>query len=236
MKKISVFLCGLFLLLVAMGSANAALTTIGTAQFNGTGPAYNLIWDDNNNGNSVVWLDYTHLSANWTNQKAWAAGLNGALTYNTPGYTVDFGANSWRLPSTVDGPFVNGYTGTTTGGYNITNSEMGHLFYTELGNLGTYNTSGVSQSGYGLIKTGDFDYLVNSGYWSGTGYATNPTYAWYFSMFNGYQGGGNKSGSGGYGLAVRSGQVSTVPVPGAFWLLSSGLIGLAGLSRKRRME
>ncbi|MFA5904067.1 MAG: hypothetical protein WC836_09005, partial [Desulfobacula sp.] len=211
---------------------SAALTTIGTAQFNGTGAEYNLIWDDNNNGNSVVWLDYTHGKAVWTDQKAWAAGLNGALTYNTPGYTVDFGVNSWRLPSTVDGPFVNGYTGTTTGGYNITSSEMGHLFYTELGNLGRYNTNGVSQSGYGLMKTGDFDNIVNSGYWSGTGYAAHPTYAWYFYMYLGYQDFIDKSGNA-YGLAVRSGQVSTVPVPGAFWLLGSGLVGLVGLARKR---
>ncbi|MFA5904066.1 MAG: hypothetical protein WC836_09000 [Desulfobacula sp.] len=233
MKKISVFLCGLFLLLVAMGSANATLTTIGTAQFNGTGTAYNLIWDDNNNGNSVVWLDYIHGTANWTNQRAWATGLDGVLTYNTPGYTVDFGANSWRLPSTVDGPHVYGYDGTTTAGYNITTSEMGHLFYTELGNLGYYGTNGAYQSGYyGLVETGDFNNLVNTWYWSGTEYASDPARAWSFSMYGGPQDLSYKSNYF-YGLAVRTGQVSTVPVPGAFWLLGSGLVGLAGLARKR---
>jgi hypothetical protein len=230
MRKISVLLCGLFLLLVAMGPANAALTTIGTAQFNGTGAEYNLIWDDNNNGNSVVWLDYTHGTANWTNQKAWATGLDGVLTYNTPGYTVDFGANNWRLPSTVDGPYVFGYTGNTTAGYNITSSEMGHLFYTELGNLGYYSTNGTTQAGCGLVKTGDFDNLVSAGFWSGTEYAANPSYAWFFHTGNG----GQDVYIGGLcGLAVRSGQISTVPVPGAFWLLSSGLIGLIGLARKQ---
>jgi hypothetical protein len=233
MKKISVFLCGLFLLLVTVGTASATLTTIGTAQFNGTGTAYNLIWDHNNNGNSVVWLDYTHGLANWTTQKEWAVGLNGVLTYNTPGYTVDFGANSWRLPSTVDGPWEFSYDGTTTDGFNFTSSEMGHLFYTELGNIGRYSTNGTLQAGYGLVKTGDFDNLVNSWYWSGTESATDPTYAWLFSMNYGDQGGGSKSYYGFYGLAVRSGQVSAVPVPGAFWLLSSGLVGLAGLARKR---
>jgi hypothetical protein len=132
----------------------------------------------------------------------------------------------------VDGPYVFGYTGNITAGYNITSSEMGHLFYTELGNLGTYNTSGVSQPGYGLMKTGDFANLVNSWYWSGTGYADVSTYAWTFNMDLGYQYDRHK-GFDLYGLAVRSGQVSTVPVPGAFWLLGSGLIGLVGLSRKR---
>lgn len=82
--------------------------------------------------------------ANWTAQNAWAAGLNGGgvLAYNiNPGYTVTWNGN-WRLPTTVDGPWVWGYDGTTTAGYNITTSEMGHLFYTELGNQGYYNTSG----------------------------------------------------------------------------------------------
>ncbi len=76
MKKISVFLCGLFLLLATVGSANATLITIGTAQFNGTGTAYNLIWDDDHNGQSRVWLDYTEPTNTWTNQKKWAAELN----------------------------------------------------------------------------------------------------------------------------------------------------------------
>jgi len=190
-KKISVLLCGMFFLLVAVGSANATLITIGTAQFGGTGTAYNLIWDDDNNGNSVVWLDYTHERANWTDQVGWAAGLNGVLTYDIdPGFTVDFGANSWRLPSTVDGPWVLGHNGTTTAGYNITSSEMGHLFYTELGNLGQYNsTNGGLQAGYGLVKTGDFNNLVNSWYWYGTEFAYAPypnslggPIAWGFDM------------------------------------------------------
>ncbi len=235
MKKrfLSVLAAGLFILTIA-GSANAALTTIGTATYGGSD--YNLIWDDDNNGNSVIWLDYTNSAANWSDQKSWAAGLDDQLTYNIDAaYNVSWDDPAWRLPSTVDGDFTWGYDGTTTAGYNITTSEMGHLYYTELGNLGYYDTSGNGpQSGWGLSNTGDFNHLIASWYyWSGTEYADLPDYAWHFSMRDGVQGYYYKN-SGNYGLAVRSGQVSAVPVPGAMWLLGSGLAGVVTLVRRRK--
>jgi hypothetical protein len=49
-------------------SSNATLTTTGTATHNGSN--YNLIWDDDNNGNSVVWLDYTNDALTWSEQNA----------------------------------------------------------------------------------------------------------------------------------------------------------------------
>ncbi len=166
MKKVIILV-----VLMVMGysiNAQGGLITIGTATYSGSN--YNLIWDDDNNGNSVVWLDYTNRVRNWTNQNAWASGLNGVLTYNIdPGYAITWAADDWRLPTTVDGQFEWGYDGTTTAGYNITTSEMGHLFYTELGNFGYYDTSGNFRSGnYGLLNTGDFQNLESSIYWSGT--------------------------------------------------------------------
>ena len=56
------------------GMANASLTNIGTATYNGID--YNLIWDDDNNGNSLVWLDYSNTAISWENQMAWAAGID----------------------------------------------------------------------------------------------------------------------------------------------------------------
>jgi hypothetical protein len=235
MKKGLMFFFGFVLLLA--GSANAALTTIGTAQFNGTGTAYNLIWDNDNNGKSLVWLDYTHAADNWQNQVNWAQGLNTVLTCDTPGYTVDWKA-SWRLPSTVDGILNVGFNGNTTAGYNVTTSEMGHLFYSELGNLGFFSTSGSTQSPYGLQNTGDFNNLRNtqygSYYWSGTTYGANPGIAWTFYMNRGYQNYSAKvSIDNLYGLAVWEGQVSQVPIPGTFWLLGSGLVGLVRVGRRK---
>ncbi len=137
MKKL--FFCTIMMLLMMSGMAQATLTTIGAATYNGAD--YNLIWDDDNNGNSVVWLDYSSARADWDSQVSWAAGLGDALVINLfEGYTVAWDDSSWRLPTTVDGPGVYGYDGTTTTGYNITTSEIGHLFYEELGNLGVYDT------------------------------------------------------------------------------------------------
>lgn len=82
-RFLAVLVTGLFLLTMT-GLAQADLTTIGTATYDdGTGSKnYNLIWDDNNKGNSVIWLDYSNALTNWTAQKAWAAGLDSNLTYN----------------------------------------------------------------------------------------------------------------------------------------------------------
>lgn len=229
-----------FTLFLLTGFSQAALTTIGTATY--AGLDYNLIWDDNNNGNSVVWLDYTQPD----NILSWVAGLEGALTYNiAPAYIVDWGTNTWRLPATVKGPYIFGMDGTTTGGFNITSSEMGHLFYEELGNLGYFSSDGTRRrSGWGLINTGDFENLLRVLYWSGTEFSDRWNAVWSFNMDLGdqrilmvytpsyYMYPSN------YGLALRNAHVSVAetPVPGAIWLLGFGLIGLTALRKKNFFE
>ena len=232
-KKMFYLLLAMFLFGIA-ATANAALITIGTATYNGSD--YKLIWDDDNNGNSVIWFDYTNNWGSWAEQTAWAASLDGVLTYHyDSNYTVSWDG-SWRLPATVDGQLDWGYNGTTTGGYNITSSEMGHLYYTELGNLGHRAMDGTyPQPGWGLAETGPFDNLTASAYWSGTGYAFDSGRAWEFSM---YDGGQYLNGKGGIrrGLAVRSGQVSVAPVPEptTMLLLGMGLMVIAVVRRRQK--
>ena len=118
MKKKLTAICAGITLIGMTSLAQATLITIGTATYGGS--ICNLIWDDDNNGNSVVWLDYTNNPATWQNQVNWATGLDAALTINlNPGYSVDWVDNAWRLPATVDGSYEWGYDGTTTAGYNI---------------------------------------------------------------------------------------------------------------------
>jgi len=227
-------------LFLLTGFSHAALTTIGTATY--AGQEYNLIWDDDNNGNSIIWLDYTQSE----NIVSWLEGLEENLTYNIdPAYTVDWGTSTWRLPSTVSGPYIFGFDGTTTGGYNITSSELGHLFYEELGNLGYFSSDGTRYlSGWGLLNTGDFENLLAVQYWSGTAYSDFWNAIWSFNMYLGHQSllmiidnTSYRVYNYGYGIALRNAQVSLletpapVPVPGTIWLFGFGLIGLVVLPK-----
>ena len=234
-RKLSIVTTIILLLTSITAISEATLIAIGKASYNGS--AYNLIWDDANNGNSIVWLDYTNPATDWSLQNSWAAGLNTSLSINlNTGYSVDWGANSWRLPTTIDGISVEGYDGNTTTGYNITSSEMGHLYYSiepiGLENLGRYDRSGNLQSDFGLINTGNFNNLTAFWYWSGSEYAHSSDFAWGFNMFGGWQSTSNKSNNYLYGLAVRTGQVSIVPEPSTIILLSLGLIFIMGINRK----
>ena len=239
MKQFLSVVAAILLLAGMTGVSQAALTTIGTATYDdgsGPGPAnYNLIYDADSPFGPITWLDYRNSLQSWDNQVSWVAGLGASLIVTlNPGYTtsVDW-TTGWRLPSTIDGIWIWGYDGTTMAGYNITSSEMGHLYYEELGNLGRYDTDGNEQSGFGLNNTGDFNNLIASWYWSGTEYANNTDDAWFFYTHYGHQASNPKINTA-FGLAVRSGQISTVPLPTAVWLLASGLAGLAALGKGRK--
>jgi hypothetical protein len=97
----------------------------------------------------------------WSYAKAWAKGLNVA------------GLTGWRLPAAD--PACD-FT------YNCTGSEMGHLYYTELGNT----------AGGPLTNIGPFTNLQPDSYWSGTEYAPNPNRAWSLYFGTGYQNAGAK--------------------------------------------
>jgi len=162
----------------------------------------------------VTWLANANVNSlmTWSTATAWAGGLD-----------IN-GVTGWRLPAVNPGIV----------GYNVdpSTSEMAHLFYETLGNLGYYDTDGHAQSGYGLSNTGPFSNFRSGGYWSGTEYPA-PGNAWYFFFNNGKQ----EAGSMGYryaALAVRDGDISPVPVPAAVWLFGSALVGLVGLTRRRR--
>ena len=230
--------------------AHATLTTIGTAGYDSDGSGniddnewYNLIWEHDDDGYSLVWLDYSNAPKKWADQVKWVASLNGTdiLTYNIDSsYTVEWGENKWRLPSTVDGVYKYGKDGTTTGGYNITTSELGHLFYVSLGNPGRFDVNGKERTDYGLKNTGDFENLIKTPqgwYWSDTEYSKTNGYAWNFSMYNGLQFVYSESKGYRNGIAVCTPQVSvsSVPVSGAILLLGSGLLGLAAVGRKKEL-
>ncbi len=190
-KRVWMLLLILFMAAGFSETAMAGLITIGTATYNGKD--YKLVYEDDQ---GLVWLDYSLPNNRWPQQMSLVSKLNdpGVLTYKfNSGIRVNW-KGFWRLPLAVDDARKNGYDGTTSAGFNITTSEMGHLFYKSLGNLGYYDTKGIPRPGWGkprdqevwgLKNTAPFDNLRHDSYWCSTDYSVNPQHAWDFNTYFG---------------------------------------------------
>lgn len=145
-------------------------------------------------------IDMTDGRMTWGNATAWANQL------------VFGGYDDWRLPTTPV-PDISCDPNIPT--LFCTGSEMGHLFYDELGSLAD------------PMITNPFAQLQSDFYWSST--ETNGE-AWAFN-FNPASGEQNKYPTDKdnvyFAWAVRNGDVATIPEPSMFALLGLGFIGLA---------
>lgn len=165
------------------------------------------------NGDSVVDAFYdTDLNITWRRN----ANLNGLMTWAQAAAWADnstFGGyTDWRLPT----------TNTPCLAFNCTTSEMGHLWYVELGNL----------AGDPTPNTGNFVNMQLYAYWSSTPYAQDVTQAWLFNIDQGDQdvaGLQNRL----FAMAVRDGDVTAVVPEPSTALLLAGL-GVLGLYLRRR--
>ena len=125
------------------------------------------------------------------------------------------GFTDWRLPTPELGCF----------GFNCNESEMGHLFYNELAGSGGSSILNSQDPDLALFTNIQPDF-----YWS--------TKFRQFEAWNFHFGFGSQPANGTdnefFAWAVRSGEISAVPIPVAAWLFSTGLIALLGLVRYKR--
>jgi len=154
--------------------------------------------------------------------------INGLTPWNEAKALVDSlvfaGFDNWRLPKSVPNP-PEGPIWTTY--YNMTGSEMGHLYYIELDNEAAMGGP-ASQ-----LKPGPFINVIQSGYWSETPVAGYADRFWVFNFSGGGQGGqGAFIEQPLYVWPVREGERSIpTPEPSLMVLLGISMASIAGLKR-----
>jgi hypothetical protein len=191
-------------------------------------------------GTNVSWTADANLLATMMSAQGFNTVVNAIISaspivYDTPNYfdgsynhyvsysgsytisTSDFGTTgtvTW-LPTTPDSD--------SSGGFNKTNSQMGELFYNELGGI----------AGNSIPNSNYFSNVQAYLYWSSTEYSSDPKYmySWLFNTFTGNQGATFKSYQY-YAWAVSPGNIAAVPVPSALLLFGTGLLGLLSLKRR----
>lgn len=189
---------------LTVGSPQAALFDRGNG----------LVYDDDLD---ITWSNSFGGAMTWSDAQAWIISLNSSNT--GIGY---LGFNDWRLPKSDN-----------CLGYSCRDSEMAHLFYTELGGYANTAISQRHNSNYAL-----FPDLLDQQYWSSTTYAPDTSHAYFFYFNLGLTNALPKSSLGIHAWAVRDGDVappSAVPEPETNLLMLTGLTALYLASRRKKM-
>ena len=215
-------------------AANAALVDRGGGLIYDTD--LNITWlSDANYGAGSIYDNgflTTDGAMTWQNAVNWAADLSYDDSVRGVTYT------DWRLPKTLQPDAGCSQqepprSPSFSAGTNCTGSELGHLYYSELGgtiSADPFNPATIANSSDADLAK--FTNIKSDGYWSGREF--DATFAFVLNFgYNGAQGADQKT-LGYYGWAVRDGDVSAVPAPGAAWLLGTGLAGLGGRRWLRR--
>jgi len=182
LKNLSILFCAAVLVFGVVGISQAKLHNRGGGLIYCDTLDITLLQDANANG---AWIGMT-----WHDAMAWAEDLQ---YYDS---VRDVTWSDWRLPDPRNqdgsGPFL---------GYNFTDTEMGHIYYTEL------RKKPLSGGSY----SGPFISLQTNGiYWMNMERVENPGYAYRFYFSSGRMSYGNKANAW-TAWAVRDGDVGLIP-------------------------
>lgn len=183
----------------------------------------NFIYDDTL---KIYWTKNANMNGlmSWSEVNDWISGLNAS---HFGGY------DDWRLPSTPDGTW--GYNGGNAGKYNVTSSELGHLYYNSFGLAAKNQTTLQAYTQQELSVFGNpFEDLQPGLYWFGTisdmTLLPGQQSIWKFDFGRGTQFIETVGTNSAYALAVRS--ATPVPLPSSAWIFLTSLMALS-LKRSR---
>lgn len=207
-----------------IGTAVAACLISGAAQATLIDRGGGLIYDADRD---ITWLadaNYAKSSGydtdgrmTWQNALNWTANLS----YYDSVRKVTY--DDWRLPKVVR--LDDACIGTVGIIYGIgcTGSDLGHLFFTELGGIPGTAISDFHNANFGLFQN------VQNVYWEFSPSDTKGFF--YMSGSHNYGGGDNLEF---YIWAIRNGDVATVPEPETYAMMLVGLGLVGSVARGRR--
>jgi hypothetical protein len=223
MKKTAMIaLCGgLFFSMLTPASAATAIDYSNT-----TGSSVNLDPTDGCGGGAVGCFYFTS-GSNLEVTSGTASGFFGGVSGN-------FGVGAITTTTTPQGPLETASV-TGTGNLNIFDgsftltADLNWVDITTFGTAGSLNTLGTANLNNILYSGSNIDLLALASAGSGTQTATfqfsSPTSL--TELFT------NRSSTTSTSF---SGSISAVPIPASVWLFGTGLLGLAGLTRKKPVK
>lgn len=192
------------------------------------------VYDSDRN---ITWLANANLAAtetfgvsgiNFTGHMTFAQAHDWIAGMNAANY---LGFSNWRLPNVLQpDPTCSGQYTSGSAGFNCTGGELGHLYYEELG--------GQADEYLSTTHNSNFDLFQNIG--NLYTYAQADSLASWDFIFNstsngGWQGRAALGSNAFLAWAVHDGNIgaTVVPLPAAFWLFGSGLLGLIGFAKRK---